>query len=335
MLNLRQLFFRLALVALVFALAWPVRHAPAQWTAGLKSAGNFAAARSWYYQLDKIDPAALARAPGDVLVIDYAKRDGKVALTPEEVARIKAGPDGRERIVLAYLSVGESEQYRFYWRDEWKSDPPAWLGEENCAWPKAHRVRFWEQGWKDINFAGPQSYLARIISAGFDGVYLDRVDIYETYLKERPQARSEMVQFVEELARTAWRAKPGFLIVPQNAESLLESPRYRSAIDGVGKESLFHGLSATAKRNRPEEIEWSASLLEKARQEGKPIFVVEYLRDPAHMSVAAREVRSYGFVPTFQSRALDGQDPAIPVKLESEIGTPERTAKDCPPGTSW
>lgn len=335
MLNAKSWWLPLGLILVLFALAWPVRYVPEQWMGAFKSQTPLGHARSWHYQLDNIDVDALARTPADVMVIDYAKKEGKVPLTPEDVARIKAGPDGRQRIVLAYLSVGESEEYRFYWQPDWKTAAPDWLGEENCAWPQAHRVRFWLPGWKDINFAAEDSYLSRIMAAGFDGVYLDRVDIYETFEKDRPQARDEMVAYVEELAHTAWKRKPGFYIVPQNAEALLVNERYRSAVDGIAKESLLNGLSATAKRNTDAEIEWSASLLEKLRQEGKPVFIVEYLLDSGHISATSREARLYGFVPTFQTRALDGRDPTLPVVLDSEIGTPERTVKDCPPGTSW
>lgn len=318
-----------------FAALWPYRDVPAEWMAGRKAGGPLAAARSWHYQLDHIDADRLSQTPGDVLVIDYAKIQGKVPLTPQEVARIKAGPDGRGRIVLAYLSVGESEEYRFYWRPEWKTAPPAWLGEENCAWPKAHRVRFWDQGWKDINFAGPESYLSRIVAAGFDGIYLDRVDIYETYEKERKSARADMIAYIQELARTAWRLKPGFFIVPQNAEALLDDARYRSAIDAVAKESLFHGLAETAVRNTAHDIAWSSRLLHTLRREGKPVFVVEYLLSRDHIELSEREIRAHGFLPTFQTRALDGKDPTQPVELASEVGTPERTNKECPPGSSW
>jgi cysteinyl-tRNA synthetase, unknown class len=335
MLGEKRLFIPLVATVMAFALFWPYRHLPAAWMAGYVDAGPLAAARSWHYQLDSIDAGRLAATPGDVLVIDYAKIQGKVPLSPEEVARIKAGPDGKGRIVLAYLSVGESEEYRFYWQPEWKTAPPAWLGEENCAWPQAHRVRFWEQGWKDINFAGPNSYLSRILAAGFDGIYLDRVDIYETYEKERKTARADMIAFIEELAATAWRLKPGFFIVPQNAEALLDDPRYRAAIDAVAKESLFHGLEATAARNKPHDIAWSSGLLHKLRREGKPVFVVEYLLTREHISLSEREIRAHGFLPTFQTRALDGKDPTLPVELTSEVGTPERTNKACPPGSSW
>jgi cysteinyl-tRNA synthetase len=322
-------------IALCFAAIWPYRGLPAHWAAIRKMDRPLRSAKSWHYQLDKVDVEQLARTPGDLLVIDYARHEGKLPLSAAEVERLKTGPDGRRRFVVSYLSVGESEEFRFYWQDIWKQAPPDWLGEENCAWPRARRVRYWMPGWKQINFASADSYLRRIIEAGFDGVYLDRVDIYETFEKERPSARQEMIEHVAALAATARRLKPGFFIIPQNAEALLRDPSYRAAIDGLGKESLLNSGTATGVRNKPAEIRASVSDLERLIDDGKPVFAVEYLVNVAQMANADDELRALHIVPTFETRALDGGDPAVPIDLASEIGTPERTAKDCPPGTSW
>ncbi len=326
-------------LAVLFALAWPYRDIPARRVAIAKTPRPLAAVATWRYQLDKIDVADLAQDPSDLLVVDYAKKNGKVPLTVDDVARLKRRPDGRPRFVVAYLSVGESEEFRFYWDPKWTapaSEPlPDWIGEENCAWPKAHRVRYWSDGWKQINFRSPDSYLRRIIEAGFDGVYLDRVDIYETFENERPSARQDMIDHVAELAATARRLKPGFLVIPQNAEALLPVARYRLVIDGLGKESLLHGASETGRRNTPADIRWSLGMLSHLLNEGKPVFAVEYLIDAGQIDVTARELRRKRLVPAFETRALDGQDPTKPVDLNTEIGTPERTTKQCPPGTSW
>ena len=325
----------LFVLASLFAIAWPYRGLPAKWV-GVKMAERpLSSVKSWHYQLDQIDVAKLALIDAGLLVIDYAKKDGKVPLTRDDVTTLKTGPDGIRRFVVAYLSVGESEEFRFYWNDAWKKSPPDWLGEENCAWPKARRVRYWQPGWKDINFRAPDSYLARIIEAGFDGVYLDRVDIYETFEKERVGAREDMIEHVAELARTARRIKPGFFVIPQNAETLLSYDDYRFVIDGLGKESLLHGNAATAKRNTRDEIARSLAQIRQLASDGKPTFAVEYLLDARQIRDTEQELRRLRIVPDFETRALDGADPTIPIDLKTEIGTPERTTKDCPPGSSW
>jgi cysteinyl-tRNA synthetase, unknown class len=330
----RNTFWILVALAL-FAVTWPYRDYPFRAVANDANNRPLAKAQTWRYQLDRIKVAELAADPSDVLVIDYAKQEGKLPLSRDEVAKIKIRPDGRPRLVIAYLSVGEAEEYRFYWNEAWKGTPPNWLGEENCAWPKAHRVRYWTASWKGINFRSPTSYLRRVIAAGFDGVYLDRVDIYETFEKERPSARSEMITYVSELAADARRLKPGFLVIPQNAEGLLTDADYRMAIDGLGKESLLHGGTVTGQRNSDAEIHASLHLLRNLQDEGKPVFVVEYLLDARQIDQTAQELRRRRFVPAFETRALDGQDPTQPIDLKTEVGTPERTTKECPPGTSW
>ena len=57
----------------------------------------------------------LAANTADMLVIDHAKSSGKVPLTREDVARLKVRPDGTKRLVIAYMSIGEAEEFRFYW----------------------------------------------------------------------------------------------------------------------------------------------------------------------------------------------------------------------------
>src|SRR3954464_7220873 len=97
-----------------------------------------AGAKSWGYQLHKFDPDTLAASPYDMLVTDYS-RDGKPAraLTPEEVDKIRVKPDGERRIVLAYLSIGVAQTYRYYWKWYWGWVfgvlSPRWLGSENPA----------------------------------------------------------------------------------------------------------------------------------------------------------------------------------------------------------
>ena len=55
-------------------------------------------------------------------------------------------------------------------------------------------------------------------------------------VKEKRNARALMIAFVKAAAERARVLKPGFLVVPQNAEALLADASYRAVIDGIGKE---------------------------------------------------------------------------------------------------
>lgn len=273
-------------------------------------------ASSWFYHLAGLDLEKVARSSAGLAVIDYgfggdARNTGKaVPLSKEQVARAKTKPDGTPRLAVAYLSIGEAENYRHYWQDSWTEGAmPAWHVAENCAWPKNHLVRFWHEGWKDIIYRGADSYLARIVAQGFDGVYLDRIDVFWELLAERPGAREDMIAFVTELAATARALKPGFLVIAQNAEDLLTEKRYRDVIDGLGKEDLLYGQEGTGVRNGASDIAASLAHIRTLQNDGKPVFAVEYLPTAELIASARAELTALGLVPAFAHRSLDGGDP--------------------------
>ncbi len=124
--------------------------------------------------------AALAATNFDLIIIDLFDRDG-VAFTKDDIAILKTKADGGKRLVIAYMSIGEAEDYRYYWDESWKEEPPSWLEKENSAWAGNYKVRYWDRAWQKIIFKGEGSYLSRIMAAGFDGVYLDIIDAFEYF----------------------------------------------------------------------------------------------------------------------------------------------------------
>jgi cysteinyl-tRNA synthetase, unknown class len=326
----------LALVALLLlAGAWSWRDVPGDAWAAWSGQRPLAHVKSWHYQLDKVDVDTLAKRDVDMLVTDYAREGGKIPLTEADVAKLKVKPDGSRRVAISYLSIGEAEEFRFYWDEAWKAAKPNWLERENCAWPKAWMVRYWDPGWRELIVTGQNAYLKRIIAAGFDGVYLDRVDMWEHTASLNSEAKAAMIDFVVTLATEARKLKPGFIVIAQNAEDLLVDRRYRRTIDAVAKEELFFSKSGTGLRNSATDIATALAYLNQLRWQWKPVFPVEYLLQSTEIAAAGAEVRSRGLVPVFPTRALDGGDPATPVALEKEAGTPEFIKAKCPEGTSW
>lgn len=121
---------------------------------------------------------ALKQTDYDLLIIDLFY-NGTEVLGAQEIATLKYKAGGGTRLVCAYCSIGEAEDYRYYWSPGWNADPPEWLGEENPDWPGNYRVRYWEQEWQDIIYGKDGSYMHMILDAGFDGVYLDIIDAFE------------------------------------------------------------------------------------------------------------------------------------------------------------
>lgn len=124
---------------------------------------------------------SLAASTYDMLLIDLYFEDQYSPLSPEEIHLLKTKPDGTTRLLIAYMSIGEAESHRYYWQADWNTAPPYWLELDNDQWPGNYQVRYWEQDWKDLFIGNKDSYLKKIVDAGFDGVYLDGVDAFEYF----------------------------------------------------------------------------------------------------------------------------------------------------------
>lgn len=281
------------------------------------------AARSWGYQLNGAAIDALAASPYDLLVVDATTglASGK-RFTRQDVERLKRKPDGSRRIVVSYLSVGEAEDYRpeYFSAEYMEEDAPDWLMHENPDWKGNRIIKFCAEGWQQTMLGDERgrsvydsiepSPVYRLIELGFDGVYLDRVDVYEEIRKQCPDGEKRMVDFVVRLGDHARKANPHFLVIQQNAEELLKHPRLVKAIDAVGKESLFYGWgggdgSNSSRTNSASSIKWSVDRLNIAKAAGRAIFVIDYTSNRAATETAIRRNRELGYVPYIGPKALN------------------------------
>ncbi len=263
---------------------------------------------SWCYQLQNVNPTEVARAGFDLAVLDYSWEGSEDGLLPaDSVEAIRSSGV----ITLAYISIGEAEKYRFYWRDEWQQQPPEWLGKENEYWPGNWAVQYWRPEWRQIVF----QYVGRIIERGFSGLYLDRVDAYEHW--SDPENDEELVLDVEDAARRMIRlvediadlceklAGSDFCLVPQNGEGLMEydhSGRLLRLVDGWAAEDLYYDgtvlLPAAVTTPR-------LALLNRVRRAGKPVFSVDYVDDGSgyagenagRIDDYRRRARERGYIP--------------------------------------
>ena len=270
--------------------------------------------RNWHYKLQDLDVAQVAGSTADV--IRMRQRRG---LGPQKL--------------IAYMSIGEAEESRFYWKPEWTRKngrrvaiapgAPKWLDSQNGeGWLDNFKVKYWDPDWQAL-IIGPGMFLDRIIAAGFDGVYLDIIDGFEFFetRDRRKTARQEMITLVERISQAARRKRADFLIVPQNGEELLQSAAYRSAISAIGKEDIFYdqktGLDINTRcvvEKRPDKmIRDVADDLNRGLAEQIPVLSVEYLRDDprnvAEIPAAEAVIRTHGFIPYFADRKLRALHP--------------------------
>ncbi|MDR7038080.1 cysteinyl-tRNA synthetase [Methylobacterium sp. BE186] len=256
----------------------------------------------WGCQYQQIDLDRVAASALDLIVLDPVVDGARINIAESPNLRVR--PDGGRRLVLAYLSVGEAESYRSYWQASWREAPPDWLGPENPRWPGSFAVRYWHPSWQSM-ITGEGGAIEALCAAGFDGVFLDRVDAYGDWRERETAARREMIDLIARLSARAKALRPGFVVVAQNAEPLLTNDAYCGAIDAVSKESLLYNLHGAGVENTDDDIRWSLTYLERARGYGLPILAIEYLDDAVTRLRARARLSRLGFVPFFGNRLLD------------------------------
>ncbi|MEQ1698086.1 MAG: MJ1477/TM1410 family putative glycoside hydrolase [Hyphomicrobiaceae bacterium] len=274
------------------------------------------AVKSWGYQLASLSLASAQSSPYGMLIVDATTGlDTGKPFTRDEVERLKRAPDGSRRLVISYLSVGESEDYRAYYDKEYEiEEAPDWMMKENPQWKGNRLIRFCEKGWQntilgDENgrsfYADEPSPLYRLLELGFDGVYLDRVDVYAEITKECPDGANKMVDFVSRLAAHARKRDPEFIVILQNAEELLAHSKMIDAIDAVAKESAFYGADMSQNKNPAAQVRDVLANLRLAKSAGRAVFVIDYVNDRARNADAVSRIKAEGFVPYIGPRNLD------------------------------
>ena len=112
----------------------------------------------------------------DVVLIDLFFDE--VALAPADIQSLKTKANGGKRLVISYISIGSAENYRYYWQRGWGKGNPSWLKKPYEGYADELWVEFWHSDWQNIIFGNNESYIKKIINAGFDGAYLDNVEAY-------------------------------------------------------------------------------------------------------------------------------------------------------------
>jgi cysteinyl-tRNA synthetase len=261
------------------------------------------AVNDFLYQLQELDLEAVGGSAYDLIVMDYSAdgTEGEM-YTREQIEGLKRSPGG-QKIVLAYMSIGEAEEYRYYWRPGWKTGSPEWLDEPNPSWIRNYKVEYWDPEWQAIVF----DYTDRLIDAGFDGAYLDIIDAYE-YFEDRGRdtAAQEMADFVAAIAARARERSPGFYIFPQNGAALARIvPGYLDFVDGIGQEDIYYGYDGDDKRTPANATAETERELDLFRQAGKLVLTVDYATTPFNVDDAYRKSRAKGYVPFVTTRDLD------------------------------
>ncbi len=260
----------------------------------------------------------------------------------------------KDPIILAYVDIGQAEEWRWYWQEDWEPGNPEWIvATDPDGWEGNYPVAFWHPEWEDIVIYGSRgsSHVDAALQAGFDGIYLDWVDAFsdeDVIIKAEkdgiPDVAEAMLNFIEKIRiyarQDSTNANKDFLIVAQNAPDLFpENPeRYEEIIDAISCEAIwFDGIRGYDDWDDPQGFNvptddvypgWTEEVLEYLSLiSGRmPIFCVEYAQDIGGIHLASEVYTtlapSRGFIPycTRISLARLSKTPYPPAYLEEEKG---------------
>jgi cysteinyl-tRNA synthetase len=204
---------------------------------------------NWFYFLDFNDVSRMVKRISnsgyDMVVVEpvFTERENTRFKVADMVRDLK-GKAGR-RLVLAYIDIGEAEEWRSYWKEGWRIGNPKWIvADDPDGWDGNFPVAYWHRGWRDI-WLGETGYIEALKRAGFDGIYLDWVEAYSdeniihAARRDKVKPRREMIRWVQDLAAQARRNRPDFLVIAQNAAELADDPGYARTIDAIAQEQIW------------------------------------------------------------------------------------------------
>jgi len=283
----------------------------------------------------------------DMVVIDFIRSEVNNEEYPmrDVIEQFHSAP--HPKLVLAYIDIGEAEEYRTYWQPGWGLGNPEWIiSSDPDGWEGNYPVAYWWDEWQQI-WTDEEGYLSNIIDDGFDGVYLDWVEAYSdenvaaAARSDGVDARQEMIWWVGDIGDFGRARNPDFIVIAQNAAELAEISEYVETIDAIAQEQVWfdggadneppgdcplprteedidtdeyrESLSAECQRQFDQFPESTLHVsseeylyyLNQAKNQGLPIFTVDYALDPENIQWVYETSRDHGFVPFVGSRALD------------------------------
>ncbi len=304
------------------------------------------------YQIQKVEEDgavdALASTHYDMLVLEPTRTDwsndsgnknfdakGMV----EKLKNTKASDSTHRKLIIAYIDIGEAEDWRWYWT--WSNEyddcneplPNDWpdyiIACDPDGWPGNYPVAYWDERWKDIVIYGENqdsspygdytSIIDEVIKDGFDGIYLDWVEAFEMEAvmdeakKQGKDPAVEMINFIQEMRDYAEKRNPDFIIIQQNAASLIEghSDDLLSVIDAIAQEAIWYDGDATDNWEDPNGydsindsslVDYYLGYLDQYFTGGVPVFDVEYAL--TYADDAYSKAYNKGYVPYCTRRSL-------------------------------
>ncbi len=208
----------------------------------------------WLYLIDVNVEAEtitqIADSTYDMVVLDFIPSEENNTDYPMADVVDQLHNASHPKLVIAYIDIGQAENFRTYWQPSWGIGDPEWIvtGDPD-GWEGNFPVAYWYEEYRDV-WLSEGGYLQAILDAGFDGVYLDWVEAYSDEDvaafadADGADARQEMIWWVGDIGEYGRLQHPDFIVISQNAAELAQSDEFVEAIDAIAQEQVWFDGSA-------------------------------------------------------------------------------------------
>lgn len=233
--------------------------------------------------------------PFDLIVLDSANADLLQALKR----------DGKT--VLAYLSVGEVNSGRDYFRTV---KDAGILLKENPNWPGAFQVDIRSPKWERLI---TDRLIPEILADGFDGIFIDTLDTPLELERREPKGLAGMKDAAQRIVQGLRSSFPSMKIMLNRAYGI--APAVAPSIDYILGESTCGTYNFKDKRYEPvakESHQYETELL-KGLKKANPelqVMTLDYCEDgdPRRVEIYNAQ-RANGFIPYVTTIGLDKISP--------------------------
>jgi uncharacterized protein (TIGR01370 family) len=190
-------------------------------------------------------------------------------------------------ISIAYLNIAEFETYRGY------SIPDSLILGKNPNWEDHFYVNIISQTWQDLIFS---DFIPKIISKGFDGFFLDMIDIVQVF----PHFKDKVIDMV----RLIKEKNKDKIVIANISWSLIDT--LKNFVDAFLVEGLFTRYSFEKKKYYVRLEKEYVDKIEVLKRTGKKIFTLDYLFEGDRRRNFVRNLSlHHGFTPYISTIELN------------------------------
>lgn len=216
----------------------------------------------------------------------------------------------QDALIIGYISIGEAEGYRKYWKSIEKDKNL--VIKENENWKENYYVDVTSEKWHKIIL---DEVIPDIVKQGFDGLFLDTIDtvdvIEEKYSIKYPNARKGMIDLIKKIRKKY----PYLIIISNNGLTVMDD--IQNSLDGVLVESLFGTYESDANNaSKIKYVEIPDNIAQEKVQKlqaiknnykDKFIFVIDYAeqKNKGYREYLAKKIKKHDFSPYIAERELD------------------------------